>query len=301
LDGKDYIVNLTDTEHIKTVTSCDPVKKQAFKLAKFKSSNSAIKPNLPGAEFTVILERYVQKYGWDQALRIAKDENDDRILSSEWDVLTTDNEGTAESKKLPYGKYRVKETKIPGKPGELQAVPDFFVNIDEDSDIVKPWIFLEDDELRSIVAIEKEDSQTHNTIRLANATFKVKCLKDNGEFHEGDYVGWWQWSPIPHYVNTFHTDDRGVVMLPEELPVGMYQVEEIESPIGYLIGATSTPFEITANTFHQQLGPDDETIITTVIYEDTPVKGKVKVQKEAMLFKEYVSTQTEYGELFTPV
>jgi len=36
LDGKDYIVNLTDTEHIKTVTSCDQVMKQPFKIAKYR-------------------------------------------------------------------------------------------------------------------------------------------------------------------------------------------------------------------------------------------------------------------------
>ncbi|NBJ65448.1 hypothetical protein D5266_09735, partial [bacterium c-19] len=300
LDGKDYIVNLTDTEHIKTVTSCDQVMKQPFKIAKYRGSDAPIKPGLPGAEFTVMLERYVQKYGWDQAVRIAQDENDDRILASEWDVLTTDKFGMAESKKLPYGRYRVKETKIPGKPGELEAAPDFFVTVNENSDEPINWYYIEDPEFTTIVAIEKEDAETHNTVRIPNAEFKIKCLNDNSLFQEGDIVGWLQWSPVPHYVNTFKTNEDGIVMLPEELPVGMYEIIEIKSPYGYLLGP-SKPFEITANSFHQQVGPDDHTIVTTVVFEDTSVKGKVKVQKEAMLFKEYVSTQTEYGELFTPV
>ncbi len=303
IDEREYEVNLTSDAYVKTVSSCDSVMKQAFKIAKFSDPDGSggIKPALKGAEFTAILNRYVEQYGWDMALQIAQDPDDDRILDSEWDVLITGDEGTATSKPLPFGNYLVKETKTPGNPGDYETAPDFYVNIKKDSEIPMNYLYINDPEFTTIIAIVKKDAETHNTIELAGASFKIKCLEKNSMFEAGEYVNWWQWSPLPHTVDTFTTTKDGTVMLPEELPIGLYQLEEIKAPNGYLLAKSAKPFRISGNGVHQQLGPDDTTIVTTITFDDTPVKGQVKLQKEAMLFQGYTSTNTKYGELFTPV
>ncbi len=303
IDEREYEVNLTSDAYVKTVSSCDSVMKQAFKIAKFSDPDGSggIKPALKGAEFTAILNRYVEQYGWDMALQIAQDPDDDRILDSEWDVLITSDEGTATSKPLPFGNYLVKETKTPGNPGDYETAPDFYVNIEKDSEIPMNYLYINDPEFTTIIAIVKKDAETHNIIELEGATFKIKCLEKNSMFEAGEYVNWWQWNPIPHTVDTFTTTENGTVMLPEELPIGLYQLEEIKAPNGYLLAKSGKPFRISGNGIHQQLGPDDTTIVTTITFDDTPVKGQVKLQKEAMLFQGYTSTKTKYGELFTPV
>ena len=84
-------------------------------------------------------------------------------------------------------------------------------------------------------------------------------------FQAGEYVHWWQWSPIPHTVDTFTTTENGTVMLPEELPIGLYQLEEIKAPNGYLLAKSGKPFRISGNGIHQQLGPDDKGLDVVIV------------------------------------
>ena len=67
-------------------------------------------------------------------------------------------------------------------------------------------------------------------------------------------------------------------MTGEQLPVGKYQLEEIESPFGYLVSKNPIQFEITSHVAYQTL-PDGNTPVITIKQKDKPVKGKVNITK----------------------
>ncbi len=292
-----YQDQVTPTIIVNTV-SHEQVKKQAFQIEKLESSGTSGElPPLADAEFTYILKSYVEKYGsFDNALNVAY-ANDGRIKPSEWGRMVTDDNGYAKSKELPFGKYVVKETVV---PKDHNRVDDFEINISEDNRQPQRMRFFEDKTFNTKLAVVKQDKETGNTVALSGMRFKVKALTKTADFEAGEYVGYWAWNPLPHYVNEWTTSEDGTVMLEMSLKAGTYQIEEIETPEGYLMNHEPLIFKITAG-WHQQVGPDDMTMITTVIFKDQPVKGQVKVDKQAELFKGYQSEMTEYGELFTPV
>ena len=283
---------------VANALSGEQVKKQAFQIEKLESSGTSGElPPLSGAEFTYILKSYVDKYGsFEEAVKIAE-ANDGRIKSSEWGRMVTDDNGYAKSKELPYGKYVVKETVV---PKDHNAVDDFTIVINDDSRTPLRMRFFEDKTMSTKLAVVKVDEETGNKIALSNMRFRVKALTKTADFEAGDYVGYWAWNPLPHYVNEWTTSEDGTVMLEMSLKAGTYQIEEFEAPDGYLKNHEPLVFTITGG-WHQQVGPDDITLITTVSFEDEPVKGQVQIDKQAELFKGYQSEMTKYGELFTPI
>ena len=73
---------------------------------------------------------------------------------------------------------------------------------------------------------------------LPDTTFKIKNLQTN------EYVGQWVWFPVPHYVDTFKTDESGTVTTPNTLEVGEYQLEEIHAPYGYVLNTEPIHFKV---------------------------------------------------------
>ena len=66
--------------------------------------------------------------------------------------------------------------------------------------------------------------------------------------------------------DTFYTDENGEVLLPNVLPIGHYQLEEIVAPKGYLINKTPIKFTIDDD---EDYYPDDPTssLIMKIILE----------------------------------
>ncbi len=304
LDSTKYPINLRyqdqDTAVVETNTLAkDTVKEQAFQIIKLETpSGNGQAPTLSGAGFTYILKRYVDQYGFDEAVAIAKS-NDGRILPSEWGYMETDDKGYALSKNIPYGTYTVRETKI---PADHKPVADFEVIIDEHSpDKPQYYRFFIDETLETELALVKEDAETGKVIRLPGMKFKVKALTDTADFKAGDYVKFRISYPLPHTVDEWETTDQGVVVLEKSLKAGTYQIEELRAPNGYLLETEPLIFTIKEG-WNQVTDPDDESIIITVVhFQDKAVKGQVKIDKQAQIFKGYTSEMTEYGELFTPI
>ena len=302
-DPQKHYVNLVYQDQntpvvVANALSGEQVKKQAFQIEKLESSGTSGElPPLSGAEFTYILKSYVDKFGsFEEAVKVAE-ANDGRIKTSEWGRMVTDDNGYAKSKELPFGKYIVRETVV---PKDHDSVDDFTIVINEDNRKPLRMRFFEDKTLNTKLAVVKLDKETGNKIALSNMRFKVKALTKTADFEAGEYVGYWAWKPLPHYVNEWTTSEDGTVMLEMSLKAGTYQIEEMEAPDGYLKNHEPLVFTITGG-WHQQVGPDDITLITTVSFEDEPVKGQVQIDKQAELFKGYQSEMTDYGELFTPV
>lgn len=268
---------------VKDMISYEPLKKQAFQIQKLEDPSHGESLPLGGAEFTVKLQSDIEKMGWDNA--------------PIYDKLVTDDQGSATSIELPYGVYTVKETKTPTE--NHSPVQDFEVIISEDDRKPQTYRYFIDDVLKTKLAVYKRDSETNSIVALAGMKFKIKALTTTADYDAGEYVSYWQWFPYPQQVDTWETTENGYVFLEMSLRAGTYQIEEVQSPNGYLLNREPLQFTITKG-WHQQTGPDDESLVTTVVMKDAPVKGQVKIDKQAELFKGYESTPTEYGDLYTP-
>lgn len=269
---------------IKDTVSKEPIKMQAFQIQKLEDPNqNGESMPLGKAEFSVKLKSDVDKVGWDQAIQ--------------YDKLITDDLGSATSRPLPYGIYIVKETKTPND--QYEPVADFTITISEHSTIPQTYRYFIDSVFKTKLAVYKKDSETNKIIPLTGMKFKIKVLSKTADFEVGEYVHYWQWFPLPKLVDTWETTEEGFVFLEEKLRAGEYQIEEIESPYGYLLNHEPLKFTVEKG-WHEQMGPDNDTIITTISFQDHPVKGQVNLDKIGEIFQGYTKTQTQFGELYTP-
>ncbi len=103
----------------------------------------------------------------------------DAAKESERDLLTTDADGFASSKPLPYGHYTVHQI---AKRGEGKAfVPDFTVFISSDG---KTYSYILNN--RTITArlkVEKCDAETGKIIPVTGTGFQIKDLSTGGIYH----------------------------------------------------------------------------------------------------------------------
>ena len=106
--------------------------------------------------------------------------------------------------------------------------------------------------------------------------------------------------PILHQVETFTTSSDGSFMTPKEMPVGNYALEEVKSPEGYLLSKDPIPFVIDKNQAYEA-GEDEESIIIKIEFGNKPVKGQIKIKKEAELFEGFDFRNTEYGKVYEPI
>ena len=286
LDTTEYDVVLSYKDQntaviTKTQTVKERVIAQAFELIKISDNNSGEADILEGVEFTIKSQADIDKYGsWEKA-PVAKN-----AQGKEAKVLVTDKKGYAQSEELPYGTYVVRETKV---PDDLYQIPDFTVTITKDSRDPQPWRVFNDVKFRSVIAIVKQDAETNETVAIAGATFKIRNLKTN------DYVGYWEWTPIPHYVTEWSTNELGTVMTGDVLDPGEYQLEEIKAPNGYLINTEPVKFKVSMNTAYETL-PDGTTPVITVTMKDKAVKGKIRIKKEGEVL--HNAQHTDNGIVF---
>lgn len=286
LDTTKYNFDLTyENQNVNIVTKNITVKErvisQPFEIIKISSDEAGEADLLPSAEFTIKAKKDIEKYGsWEKA-PVAKNANGETAA-----IMVTDSKGYAKSDSLPFGSYIIRETKV---PEDKYKVNDFEVTITEDSTEPQVWRVFNDTSFTSVLAIVKKDTETGKVVKIEGATFKIKNLDTN------EYYGYWNWSPLPHYVDSWTTDESGTVMTGDILEVGNYQLEEIESPRGYLISSTPIKFRISSNTAYETL-PDGKTPVITVVQTDTSVKGKINVEKRGEVLVDYVDGEFIYEE-----
>ena len=226
-----------------------------------------------GAEFLV----YLRKAGSYENAR-----------ALERDRLVTDENGYAKTKALPYGVYVLEQIK--GAPGYELKGPILF-EIDGTEDILNPPpLTLSDRPIRYRLRLMKTDSETGKTITLSGVSFK---LRDE----TGEFVTQTVSYPTRQETDTFVTDETGSVTLPETLTWGLYFVEEVTAPKGYLIREEALPVFV-----GQDGDAPGETYQIDAEVPNEPVKGRILLEKKGPRLTGFEVTADAYGnEAHRPV
>lgn len=166
----------------------------------------------------------------------------DAAAETERDILTCGEDGTAQSKLLPYGVYIVRQ--LSGWEGYALDTARHEVNISSDGETVS--IQLRNEIFKGSLTIRKVDMDTEQA--LLGARFRLLDNAGN-PFAEGT------------------TDESGVLTF-DNIPFGDYYLEELEAPDGYKADTTPYVFSVTA---------DGQKI--EIRRENTRIPGSVTVAK----------------------
>lgn len=165
-----------------------------------------------------------------------------KAKATERDILTTDLNGYAKSKQLPYGAYVVHQTV---GADNTEKCPDFYVNVTENGKTYQ--YLLNNPEFTAYLKIVKKDAKTNQTVLKAGTTYQIyKVDKDSKEtlvtqtHSNGNAI---------EVVDRFVTDETGEIITYEKLKAGTYRVYEIEGPEGYRVNRQPVMVEISSNSY----------------------------------------------------
>lgn len=195
-------------------------------------------------------------------------------------TYTTDKLGKIEVT-LPYGTYRFHQV---GGRENYNFIDDFSVTIDDRENQEYQFTF-KNTPIRRYIKVIKKDAETKKEIVIGNASFRIKNLDT------GDYVRQKASYPNGEVVDIFQTNNQGFFMMPEALPAGSYQLEEVESPDGYYKLEKPILFQITEDSPTIDIPGYGLTILLEV--ENVPKTGTVVVQKLGEVF-EFLDEQIHY-------
>ena len=201
----------------------------------------------------------------------------------ERDYLVTNRYGYAKTKLLPYGLYVLKQVK--GKAGHTLKSP-VEILIRGDEDVANPPILtINNQAIRYRLKLIKTDAKTGKTVRLANTAFK---LLDS----DGSVVTQTVSYPTRRKIDTFYTDENGEVTLPETVTRGMYFIEEVHAPQGYLIRTERL------GVFVGETGDaPGEAYTLDIEIPNEPVMGRVMVEKKGLRLVRLAEQADAYGHV----
>ena len=270
-----YEGDLTATVERECV-SLEQVKKQPFQIIKAANNGETDVDLLSGAGFTAYLLSNLEvkedgSYDVDSAEPVVIGENG----ATE---MFTDEKGYACSIALPYGTYLVRETTT---PHNYKPVDDFIVRITEHSpNTPQVWRVLLDEEFEAKLKIIKQDDETKKAVLQAGTEFRIYDL-DNKEYVE-------QVTTYPTTIvhTSFFTDEEGYLILPQNLKIGRYRIEEVTAPNGYVLNENYYEIAVDSDTAYQVDSVSGDVIIE-VVYENHPVKGKLKIVKQGEVLDDF--------------
>lgn len=195
------------------------------------------------------------------------------------DRLTTNEEGRAISKLLPYGEYLVKQ--VDG-PDDTYKVEDFIVRVGEGVPLTYEKLNVSK---QSRLRIAKRDGITKKKLPIAGIEFKLYSSAT---------------SDVPLKmggVDVFATDDQGEILFPEALPPGVYYLEELPGePNGYYLNAEKDRLEIVIR------GEEEEVLFEV---DNLPQMAKLSIDKRGPQLVRIDKEEREVGSfkyiLHTPI
>ena len=132
----------------------------------------------------------------------------DAAKETERDYLTCDENGFAQSKNMPYGVYTVHQ--VSGWEGR-ELMKDFDVFIAKDGEIYR--YLINNANFESFIKVIKVDAETGKTIPYAGAGFQI--YRPDGSKVEMTFT-----YPEVTTIDTFYTNDAGMLITPEKLEYG---------------------------------------------------------------------------------
>ena len=264
-------------------TSPEQVKKQPFQIIKAADNGKTDADLLSGAGFTAWLVSSLETkgnggYDFDSAEPVVIGEDG----ATE---IFTDERGYACSIPLPFGTYIVRETTT---PHNYTPVKDFLVHITEHKpNTPQVWRVLLDDEFEAKLKIVKQDDETKKAVLAENTEFKVFDL-DNKKYVE-------QVTTYPTVVThkSYFTDSEGYLILPQNLKIGHYRIEEVNAPFGYTLNENYYEVSVDSDTLYQMDDVSGDVIID-VVYENHPVKGGLHIVKKGEVLNRYDDKDFRY-------
>lgn len=257
-------------------TSPEQVKKQPFQIVKAANNGNTDAALLEGAGFTAYLVSSLTvkedgTYDFASATPVVLGENG----ATE---IFTDKKGYAVSIPLPYGTYVVRETTT---PHNYKPVDDFTVRITEHKPTEpQVWRVLLDAEFSAKLKITKQDDETKKPVLSAGTEFKVF------DMDKETYVEQVTTYPTTVTHKSYFTDADGYLILPQNLKIGHYRIEEVTAPDGYTIHKNYVEIKVDTDTLYQT-DPVSGDAIIEVVYENHPVKGELTVVKKGEVLKDY--------------
>ena len=259
--------------------------------------------------------------------------------------IFSNDSGTIRVQGLPYGQYLVVETTIP--KDVFQAQP-FIVDIDTDesnpqsgmanpkdavqipSDSYQKYTVL-DEEIEVYLRVTKIDEETGKAVLLKDTAFQIYWMDEQGN-HIYDENGNAKLvtmtdttNPLlPKDVDTFYTDDTGMLVLPEKLPLGHYRLVEVNGPNGYFNewaasavyedghlqiddtgnfadGSFYVDFSVTTERVYKATGDDSEDsqdiLVIDEDYQNNETLGVLKIRKTGEVLTGW---QEDEGGTFDP-
>ena len=179
---------------------------------------------------------------------------------------TTDSEGKIYVT-LPYGAYTLKQLT---STKNFEKMDNYKFEVREVGDTINK--VFGNAEITARLKVIKVDSETGQVIERSNIKFRIFDVKNN------EYVSQTITYPTAKTIDTFETDDNGILITPYPLKSGTYYLEEVDQVIdGYLWNDKSVEFEIGEDA---NLITDNEFgILFEVKFENTQVKGSIEINK----------------------
>ena len=247
LDDTKYNFKIENNKVLVKVTVKEEIKEFNLSLIKTMSNGlSGVVEYEEGAEFQIF------------------DNNTNELIQE----VVTGSKGKV-TVKLPFGTYKVCQKKGNDK---TSLAPCFVVALHEDKEQI-----VNNEYLKAKVKVIKIDEDTKEIIPLKGIKFKIKNL-DTGEFVTSLVT----YPSVKEY-SIFETNEEGILIMPEALSAGNYELIEIDQKIdGYLWNKETVKFVIDGNAniiYDEDLGP-----IIEVRFANKRVRGEIIVKKLGEVF-----------------
>lgn len=164
------------------------------------------------------------------------------------DTITTDNSGMAQSDGLEFGTYYIKEITAPDGYALSDKVYEVTLTGDETEEVSITVYNKKESGQIKIIKVDALD----NSKRIENVSFSIYDEDNN----------------LVENVNTNHNGEA----LSSVLPFGTYHIREVSTPSGYVINNEEIKVVLDSTTI-------DDREIKTVLVENTPVRGRIKIIK----------------------
>ena len=237
-------------------------------IQKFLGGGSTVKTSEPDAEFEIYL---TSAGSYDAAPEESRQ------------TITTDANGYAITKRLPYGTYTVHQTKGNNK---YYFVDDMEITISENN--ANYHKILEDSPIEFYIKMVKKDADTGNTVNVAGTTFEL--YDENGSKISFNTMT----SSGMQTIDSFTTDENGCVYTTEKLLKGNYTLVETKAPDGYVLDSTPVQFTVSEDTYTADGGAE----FILVEKSDKAVTGQLTVTKVGEVLDKWDATTADSSNHF---